>query len=363
MNDKLFDNYGPPQNAHTGSKKTAFHDAPTVSELAAAAGKKAIFATPGHKGALCKTDVSEYGALFPAEAVARAEREAAEHYGVVHARISVGGASLAIKAAMMCARCDAVAPAFTHVSAFYGAELAGTKIFTFDAIPEKGLPPVPTYADYERAFDLNPGAGAAIVTSPDYFGRCADVKAIRKVCDERGKLLIADCAHGAHFASRRDIFPDGGERHAHFAALSAHKTLRALTQSAVGTVNDGAFVEAYDEAMELLGTTSPSYPLIASVQNAIAYERENACRYDALIKECERFYRLPRVHSDDPLRIVVDAAKVGRSGEELYAAMTDAGFIPETHYGDCVVFIVTLSDAVAGVRRLYEALDSALKER
>lgn len=325
-----------------------------------------IFSTPGHKGQLCGKDVTEYdgGRLFPAFSVENACLKAARRYGVKSARLLEGGASMGIKAAIMAADADITAPLFTHVSAFKGARLAGKKLFTFDTGEKDGLPAVPTPEDYEKAFALYPSSGAALVTSPDYFGRCAPVKEIKKVCDRAGKILIADCAHGAHFASRPDLFPFGAEKIADMAVLSAHKTLRALTQTAIGVCNNPAFTAAFDDALDLLDTTSPSYLLLASLENAMEFERENAQKYDDLYKSCLELRKsVSCLFNDDPLRLAVCAAKYGLTGEELFNMLINKRIMPETYYGDYCVFIVTLSDSCEKTDALKNALKEILIER
>lgn len=323
------------------------------------------FSTPGHKGALNAFDITEYdeNSLFPADGVTVAERRAAEFYGVKRARLLTGGASMGIKAAFLALGRDVVAPEFTHRSAFEGARLAGKAIFTFNTGEERGLPLPPTAADYERAFDRYPGAGAALVTSPDYFGRVAPVEEIAAVCRRRGKAIIADCAHGAHFAARSDLFPAGGERYADFAVMSAHKTMRALTMGAVGAVNAEEYFSRYDDALALLGTSSPSYPILMSVDEAIAFERAFAARYDGLIRACNSLRgEVKCLPCDDPLRITADCAAYGLTGREMFYALKERGILAETFLGGYCVFIVTLSDTPQGVDGLAAALKEIIKE-
>ena len=322
-----------------------------------------LFSTPGHKGALSRGDVTEYDedSLFPAGTVPAAERDAAEFYGAAKLRFSVCGSSMPIKAAFLCVGGDVVAPQFTHRCAFEGAKLAKSRLIVFSSDKSGGVPAVPLPEDYERAFSENPSAKAAFVTSPDYFGRCADVKGIKRVCDKLGKLMIADCAHGAHFASRPDLFPEGAEKIADFAALSAHKTLRALTQSAFGVCNNPDYFASYDAAMELIGTTSPSYLLLASLENAVAYEKLNAAGYDSLAAECRAIKaEISCLASDDPMRICVDAGRYGMTGKALYYALVEKNIMPETYFEDLCVFIVTLSDTAEKVAALATALKNIL---
>lgn len=318
-----------------------------------------VFSTPGHKGKLDTLDVTEYDedVLFPGRQVELAEKSGAKHYGVKRLRFSVGGSSLAIKAAVLTVGGDIIAPEFSHRCLKDGLKLIGKTGYFFKTRTEDGLPAVPLRSDYEREISAHPSASAVFVTSPDYFGRTADVASIKELCAERGLKLIVDCAHGAHFASRRDLFPKGGETLADFACLSAHKTLRAYTQSAFGVCNDENYFERYDEAFRLLGTSSPSYLLLAGLESALEYERKNAYRYDALVEAVRALEtRVPHLETDDPLRLVVKA----RDGKALFDALVRKNIMPETYYGDYVVFIITLSDDEKKTEKLAGVLEELL---
>lgn len=308
------------------------------------------FCTPGHKGTLNRADVTEYdgGILFPGDSVEKAQENARKHYGVKRLYFSVGGSSLAMKWAIWSVSGDIVAPTFTHKCVREGAVLAKVNLFTFDVGKRDGLFNVPTPVDYEKAFDEHSSAKVAVVTSPDYFGRCADVEGIAEVCKKRGKLLILDGAHGAHFASS-PLLPSGGERIADFAVMSAHKTLQAYTQSAIGVCNNEKYFADYDNAVELFGTTSPSYLLLGSIENAICYEQENGKKYEMLVDVCRRFRKeVPCLVNDDPMRIVVKS----RDAKHLFDELIKQKIIPETYFGDYVVFIITLADDVEKIEKL-----------
>lgn len=331
-----------------------------VSELLKEQKRYDAFCTPGHKGALGRADITEYdgGKIFPSASVEKSEQTAADHYGVKRLRFLVGGASSGIKAAIVAADRDIVAPRFTHCSVSEGARLIRKEYYAFDTGVADGLPKVPTAADYESAIGEKRDC-LAVVTSPDYFGRVADIKSIAEVCKKKGVLLLVDAAHGAHFASRNDLFASGGERTADFAVLSAHKTLRAYTQSAFGVVNSADYFERYDEALRLLGTTSPSYPMLAALDDAISYEQRNGKKYDALIREINAIKNeMEHLKNDDPMRLVVKI----KNAEELFLALVKRGIMPETYYGDYCVFIITLSDTVRKIKRLKKALKRAIEE-
>ena len=58
------------------------------------------------------------------------------------------------------------------------------------------------------------------------------------------------------------------------AACSAHKTLPVLTGGAWLQINDSRYLEGVKEAMSLFGSTSPSYPVMASLDLCRAWLEE-----------------------------------------------------------------------------------------
>ena len=333
----------------------------SIGELAKKNGDYAVFSTPGHKGELNRYDLTEYdgGRIFPQNSVAQAEKKTAVRYGAKRAKYSVCGSSMAIKSAIVAVDGNIVAPVFTHRCVSEGATLIKKQIYFFSAGNDGSLPAVPTACDYEKALIEHPDTKLAVVTSPDYFGRCAKVADIKRVCERFGVLLLVDCAHGAHFASRRDLFPVGAEKIADFSSVSAHKTLRSLTQTAIGFCNNEQYFNAWEKAFDLLGTTSPSYELLSSIQNGIAYEDEHADYYDTLAQfrfTLNREFRGSIADNDDYMRIVLRSPD--DNGETLFTKLVSRKIMPETYYQEYCVLILTLSDT----REKLDALHTALKD-
>ena len=74
--------------------------------------------------------------------------------------------------------------------------------------PELGIAHGLTPESLAAALDATPGAVAAMVVSPTYFGACADVAALAEVAHSRGVPLIVDEAWGAHLHFHPDLPPD-----------------------------------------------------------------------------------------------------------------------------------------------------------
>ena len=97
-----------------------------------------------------------------------------------------------------------------------------------------------------RLLDANPDIKVTVITSPTYDGVVSDIKGIADAVHRRGGILILDEAHGAHFGFH-PLFPENGNvQGADIVIHSLHKTLPALTQTALLHMNGtGADVSSY----------------------------------------------------------------------------------------------------------------------
>jgi arginine/lysine/ornithine decarboxylase len=265
---------------------------------------------------------------------------------------------MGVKAAVLAAGVNLIAAAGSHRCVFEAAELAGVKAYALEKTTDTDIPQPVTAAEIERALGAYPDAGAVVITSPDYFGRTVkpDVTALIR---ERGKLLIADSAHGAHFIFRPDLFPPSLSATADFCNMSAHKTLFAFTMSAYLAVNNPDYFQKTDRALGLLGTTSPLYPLLASLETAVEFALGNADGYTRLKTLADGFRaEIPCLKNDDFTRLVVDANALGLSGGGLSGGLFKKGIAAETHTNRFTVFIATLADG----EEKFERLTNAIKE-
>ena len=104
----------------------------------------------------------------------------------------------------------------------------------------------------------------------------SDVGEIAKIVHRAGLPLIVDEAHGAHFRYS-EIFPQSAlELGADVVIQSVHKTLPSLTQTAVLHMkcnrSDKGFymdMEAVERYLQIFQSSSPSYLLMASIENSI----------------------------------------------------------------------------------------------
>ena len=126
-----------------------------------------------------------------------------------------------------------------------------------------------------EALEKFPKSKAVVITSPTYEGILSDVRTIAEVCHSKGVPLIVDEAHGAHLGITFDGgcamdygFPDSAVHcGADIVVQSAHKTLPSLTQTAWIHQTSEKYIKssAIEHQIDIFETTSPSYPLMCSL--------------------------------------------------------------------------------------------------
>ena len=122
----------------------------------------------------------------------------------------------------------------------------------------------------DAALAATPGAAAAIVVSPTYFGAVADVRGLARVAHAHGVPLVVDEAWGAHLAFSRALPEHALAAGADLVVSSTHKHAGSLTQSAMLHLGAGAHFDedGIDHALRLVSSTSPSSLLLASLDAA-----------------------------------------------------------------------------------------------
>ena len=165
-----------------------------------------------------------------------------------------------------------------------------------------------------------------IMTSPTYEGINSDIEKIAKICHNYGVCLIVDEAHGALYNFSSMLPETAIKQGADISVNSLHKTAGALNQTALLNISKNLkdispFV--FQNALNLIQTSSPSYPLLYNIESCISYlmHAENEINsIISFIKEQEEklekygveFYNSP---NHDPMKILLK--KQGVSGNEL----------------------------------------------
>lgn len=230
------------------------------------------------------TEVEELDNLHAPEGILQeAMNRTAAYYGCSDCFYLVNGSSSGLQAGIftLLEEGDEVVVARNcHRSVFYALSLRKAKIHfllpefweDFSCFGSVSLKEV------ERLLREFPKSKALIFTSPSYEGVVSDVEGIAKLCHENGLSLLVDEAHGAHFSPKRGTsFPESAiSLGADLVVQSPHKTLCSLTQSAWILGNGERYSrEKLSFYLSVFQTTSPSYPLMLSLEKATTLlERE-----------------------------------------------------------------------------------------
>ena len=308
---------------------------------------------------------------------------AARLYGVRETYFLVGGSTLGILAAV-----SGAVPAggrilierACHISVYHAAQLRRLNI---SYIEDPWNPPARAMA----------GIGAVVLTSPTYEGAVRPVAAWAAYARQMGAILIVDEAHGAHLPFHPYFPSSAAANGADLVVQSLHKTLPALTQTALlhnvsGRVG-GRKIQAF---LDIYETSSPSYLLLASITATLhalsptdADGREQAAEglMDGYVRRLKRlrarlgrlshyalfggeaakardgeFPGIPGGTRLDPGKLVI-LCRGSLDGPGLYRSLRERFRLqPEMCGPDYVLCMTSAADTEEGCGRLAEALEA-----
>lgn len=291
--------------------------------------EKTLFTTPSHGQKffiyeplkeMYKLDISETECQDPQEALKVAQLRARAIYHTYSTTFLTNGSTSGIIAAVLsCTQVgDKVLIASnSHPCHFNAVRLAGARALTYDLEIDKdwGVPleVKPEVIDfYLSRYNIK----TVIITSPSYEGIISDIEEIKAVCEKHGAFLIVDEAHGALYPFS-ELLPISAVNIADFTVQSLHKTAGGLNPTALLHCNCEVDVS---HALNMFMTTSPSYPLLASIEANINYLDSRAGRkeIDNLVVRLDRMREKCRgceFFGDDPTKVLIRVP--GISGYEL----------------------------------------------
>lgn len=162
-----------------------------------------------------------------------------------------------------------------HISVYNGLVLSGAKPIWF--LPEydkewdiyKGI----KKSDVENIIKKHNEIKALIITSPTYEGIFSETDEIAKLCKKNNIIFIVDEAHGAllnfgEFNTKPAILCG-----ADASVQSLHKTAGAPNPCALLHISQTSNIDLNNiqNSLNLINTTSPSYPLLAAIEADIDY--------------------------------------------------------------------------------------------
>lgn len=211
-----------------------------------------------------------------------------------------------------------------------------------------------TQEKINQAVKDNPDAKAIVITSPTYEGIVSNIKA--------DIPLIIDAAHGAHFGFYNK-FPDFQK--GDIVINSLHKTLPCLTSSAVVNIYNKKYAEKVKQYMDIFETSSPSYIILASIEQCADYLEDNESNKDfanlckmleTFRKKTDRLSNIKLFASDDISRLSIKAHNL--SGYELGDILRNKYKIEaEMCSQKYITLICTAGDTAQGFEKLYDALE------
>ena len=314
----------------------------------------------------------------PSGVLQEAQNRAAEAFGAGWSYYLTNGSSIGLHAAVI--GCCSAGGKLLIDRSCHKSVAAAVVLYNIEPVfvyPEfdnsRGLYTGITVQAVERALEQNPDIEGAIITSPTYYGICSDIEGIAEVLHKEHKFLIVDEAHGAHFVFHRELPASALSMGADVCVQSAHKTLPALGQCSFLHINSNSVVgrEPVERALRLLQTTSPSYLLMTSLDEAVLYmQKYGYSELNERIKETERLKAEVSKYGviefldseslnrpQDMLRLVADVRGTGSSGDKIADILKkEYGIYAEMSDLYHVVFVVTCSNTPNEITALQAAL-------
>ena len=237
------------------------------------------FHMPGHKAnpiflplELLSLDITEIPGMdvlsCPTGILKDMQDRIASFYGADESLFLVNGSSAGVVAAVCYSSTitdgTILIPRNAHASVYNWLAISGAKpLYFMPEIMPNGL--AGGVCPANEIFDNMPEGAAVLVVSPTYEGFVSDISAIAKRVHAKKGLLIVDEAHGAHFPFHEGFPSSAIENGADISINSFHKTLPALSQTAVIHIKHARVnaekLKFYVHAMQ---TSSPSYLLMAT---------------------------------------------------------------------------------------------------
>ncbi len=242
--------------------------------------KKLLFTTPSHSQnfalfnplkSMYKIDISETDTHNPTEALSKAQERARKIYKTKSTLfLTNGSTSGIITSVLTCVKKNEKVLIWqnAHPCHANAVKLAGAEPVFYDLdIDEEWGVPLETDPEmierYFKAYEIR----ALIVTSPTYEGIVSDIKKIKKLCEKYGVYLIVDEAHGALYPFSKRL-PESSINIADFTVQSLHKTAGGLNPTALLHTMTDLDIE---NTLKIINTTSPSYPILASIEENINF--------------------------------------------------------------------------------------------
>ena len=321
---------------------------------------------PGHKGEaligpemLDLTEIDGADVLYRSRGIIRrSEENAASLFGTARTVYSTEGSSLCIRAmlylALLTAKEKGIPPRLlagrnAHRTLMTAAALLDLDVDWLMPGPGEDLLSCTVTAEMlDRELNHRPYM-AVYLTAPDYLGQQADLRTTAEICRRHQVPLLVDNAHGAYLK----FLPEAGhpiELGADACCDSAHKTLSCLTGAAYLHISSGApadWANRAEQAMSLFASTSPSYLILQSLDRMNAeLAGDYPSRLGRIAAKTDEIKKALRkegwiLTGTEPLKLTLQAAARGYSGEELHGILRSKGI--ECEFADRTYLVLMVS--------------------
>ncbi len=244
------------------------------------------FCSPGHmgkkNGSIYTDDISvsklDIGSLLiHSGSFKQLEKKIANIYNTKYSFINVHGTSVSnriIISTLLKKNDKIIVDRNIHKSIIHSIILSGAK-------------PIFIKANYNKDFNVllqgkhenilqtikeNKNAKLLILSNPSYEGIAIDLGNIINIAHNYNMKVLVDEAWGSHLIFSKKFPKSAIEYNADYIVQSFHKTLSSFTMSSVIHVNDKDFKKLENDFIEnylLYSSTSPFYPIIASIDSSI----------------------------------------------------------------------------------------------
>lgn len=315
----------------------------------------------------------------PEGIIAEAQSLAAEAYWADETKFLIGG-STAGNIALIMAVCKPgdkiIVQRNCHKSVYNGLILArANPVFIVPAVDlATGAAAGLRREDVERTLLAHPDAKAVFLTNPTYYGMGIELAKMAAAVHRFGIPLLVDEAHGAHYGFHPALPPSAMQCGADAAVQSTHKMAASLTMTSMLHIQGSRIDrDRLFRALAMIQSSSPSYPLLASLDLARRHmvmeaEREFDRVLPLLASLRERIAGLPWLQTAaltensvfstlDPLKLMLIVRSNALTGFQLQSLLEENGVFPELADSGHVLLAASTGTSVQDVERVWQLLE------
>lgn len=330
-----------------------------------------------------KLDVTELTGLddlhSPEGIILEAENLLSQLYGVARSFFLVNGTTVGNLAMMMATLKEndvVLVQRNCHKSVLNGIELTQAKAIFLDPVfyQEWGVAGGVSTQIIQEALNRYSSVKAIILTYPNYYGMTNELEKIIALAHARCIPVLVDEAHGAHFVSGGSFPKSAVQLGADIVVQSAHKTLPAMTMGSFLHFNSKLIpVNSVEKYLHILQSSSPSYPIMASLDLARNYlatytDEDHVYLVDQIQHFKEKLMELGHVKvldydgESDLLKVTLQTKTIF-SGFQMQAAFEKQGIFTELAdpYNVLLVLPLLKKDRHFPFDQIVEGIDRSLK--